>query len=93
MTEVAELMKNHHQPNDDQFARWMVKEIGVAAGPGSSFYMNPLNGRTQVRFCFCKKDETLVAAEEKLTRLKNLQHYSSSVLSNHGQSFGGDQEA
>ncbi|MGH7454964.1 MAG: pyridoxal phosphate-dependent aminotransferase, partial [bacterium] len=69
MTEIAELIKRHHQPNDDQFARWMVKEIGVAAVPGSSFYMNPVDGRTQVRFCFCKKEETLAAAAEKLKRL------------------------
>jgi aminotransferase len=69
MTEIAELMQAHHQPNDNQFARWMVKEIGVASVPGSSFYMNPADGRTQVRFCFCKKEETLVAAAEKLKRL------------------------
>jgi aminotransferase len=70
MTEVAELMKRHGQPDDDQFARWMVKEIGVASVPGSSFYMNPADGRTQVRFCFCKKEETLAAAEEKLGALQ-----------------------
>ncbi len=69
MTDVAELMKKHNQPNDDQFARWMIKEIGVAAVPGSSFYMNPADGRTQVRFCFCKKEETLAAAEERLKAL------------------------
>jgi aminotransferase len=70
MTEIAELMKAHNQPNDDQFARWMVKDIGVASVPGSSFYMNPVDGRTQVRFCFCKKDETFMAAEEKLKALQ-----------------------
>jgi aminotransferase len=70
MTEIAELMKAHNQPNDDQFARWMVKEIGVASVPGSSFYMNPVDGRTQVRFCFCKKEETLAAAAEKLKKLQ-----------------------
>jgi len=70
MTEIAELMKAHNQPNDDQFARWMVKAIGVAAVPGSSFYMNPADGATQVRFCFCKKEETLIAAAEKLKLLQ-----------------------
>jgi aminotransferase len=69
MTEVAGLMKQRGQPNDDAFARWMVKEIGVASVPGSSFYMNPADGQTQVRFCFCKKEETLAAAEEKLKKL------------------------
>ena len=70
MTDIAELMNMHNQPNDDQFARWMVKEVGVAAVPGSSFHMNPADGQTQVRFCFCKKDETLVGAEEKFKQLK-----------------------
>jgi len=71
MTDIEELMERHNQPNDDQFARWMVKEIGVAAVPGSSFYMNPADGRTKVRFCFCKRDETLAAAAERLAKLKS----------------------
>ena len=43
--------------------------LGVASVPGSSFYRNPASGRTKVRFCFCKKDETLSAAEERLKRI------------------------
>jgi aminotransferase len=70
MSEVAELIKRHGQPNDDAFARWMVKQIGVASVPGSSFYMNPADGASQVRFCFCKKEETLSAAEKRLRALK-----------------------
>ena len=31
----------------------------MAAVPGSSFYKTPSVGRTKLRFCFCKKDETL----------------------------------
>ena len=31
---------------------------------------DPAAGRTKLRFCFCKKDETLAAAEERLIRLK-----------------------
>jgi aminotransferase len=50
----------------------MVSEIGVAAVPGSSFYKTPGAGSAKVRFCFCKKDETLAAAEarfqQKLTK-------------------------
>jgi len=57
-------------PDDVAFARHMVTEIGVAAVPGSSFYREPASGRTKLRFCFCKKDETLSAAEERLARLK-----------------------
>ena len=52
------------------FARHLVTEIGVASVPGSSFYRDPASGSRQVRFCFCKKDETLDAAAERLAGLK-----------------------
>jgi aspartate/methionine/tyrosine aminotransferase len=55
--------------NDVAFVRHLVTEIGVAAVPGSSFFSDPSHGRQQVRFCFCKSDETLGAAEERLMRL------------------------
>jgi aspartate/methionine/tyrosine aminotransferase len=58
--------------DDVEFARFLVKDIGVAVVPGSSFYHEPRLGSTQVRFTFCKKDETLTAAEERLQRLKSL---------------------
>jgi aminotransferase len=47
-----------------------VTDIGVASVPGSSFYRDASSGRTKVRFCFCKKEETLAAAEERLAALK-----------------------
>ena len=56
--------------DDVEFAKFLVKEIGVAVVPGSSFYHKPELGRTQVRFTFCKRDETLSAAEERLSKLK-----------------------
>jgi aspartate/methionine/tyrosine aminotransferase len=56
--------------DDVAFARFLVKEIGVAAVPGSSFYRNPAAGRTKLRFCFCKKDETLAAANQRLAKLE-----------------------
>jgi aspartate/methionine/tyrosine aminotransferase len=58
--------------DDVEFARFLVKEIGVAVVPGSSFYHEPQLGRHQVRFTFCKKEETLAAAEERLQKLKSL---------------------
>ena len=57
-------------PDDVAFARHLVTDIGVAAVPGSSFYRDPASGRTQLRFCFCKKDETLTAAADRLQRLR-----------------------
>jgi aminotransferase len=55
--------------DDVEFARYLVKEVGVAAVPGSSFYRNAAAGRTKLRFCFCKKDETLAEADRRLSRL------------------------
>jgi aspartate/methionine/tyrosine aminotransferase len=56
--------------DDIEFTRFLVREIGVAVVPGSSFYSRPELGSTQVRFCFCKKDETLEAAAERLQKLQ-----------------------
>ena len=53
-------------PDDVAFARYLVKEVGVAAVPGSSFYRDPEAGRTKLRFCFCKRDETLAEADRRL---------------------------
>ena len=55
--------------DDVEFAHYLVKDVGVAAVPGSSFYRNKASGRTKLRFCFCKKDETLLEAERRLARL------------------------
>jgi aminotransferase len=41
----------------------------VAVVPGSSFYHEPSLGSQLVRFCFCKKDETIEAAAERLSKL------------------------
>ncbi|HEV2862637.1 MAG TPA: aminotransferase class I/II-fold pyridoxal phosphate-dependent enzyme [Pyrinomonadaceae bacterium] len=58
--------------DDEEFARHLVSEIGVACVPGSSFYSRRELGANQVRFCFCKKDETLHAAAERLRKLHKL---------------------
>jgi aspartate/methionine/tyrosine aminotransferase len=57
--------------DDDQaFARHLVENIGVAGVPGSSFHENPRDGAGLIRFCFCKKTETLEAFGERLGRLR-----------------------
>jgi aspartate/methionine/tyrosine aminotransferase len=55
--------------DDVEFVRYLIKDIGVAGVPGSSFYKDASKGRTQLRFCFCKKDATLFAADERLAKL------------------------
>jgi aspartate/methionine/tyrosine aminotransferase len=56
--------------DDVEFTRHLIQRIGVACVPGSSFYSRPELGARQVRFCFCKKDETLEAAADRLRRLQ-----------------------
>ncbi len=56
--------------DDVAFARRLVREVGVASVPGSSFFHDRKDlGSQYVRFCFCKRDETLDAA---IARLKTL---------------------
>jgi aminotransferase len=55
--------------DDVSFARHLVKDAGVAVVPGSSFYSDPRDGARQVRFAFCKRDETLDAAADRLRKL------------------------
>jgi aspartate/methionine/tyrosine aminotransferase len=56
-------------PDDVAFAKFLVEKVGVAVVPGSSFYNDARDGAMQVRFTFCKKETTLAAAEERLSRL------------------------
>jgi L-glutamine---4-(methylsulfanyl)-2-oxobutanoate aminotransferase len=57
--------------DDVEFTRHLIQEVGVACVPGSSFYSIPERGAQQVRFCFCKKDETLELAAERLVKLRS----------------------
>jgi aspartate/methionine/tyrosine aminotransferase len=57
-------------PDDVTLARHLVTEVGVASVPGSSFYRDAASGRTKLRFCFCKKEETLDAAAARLATMK-----------------------
>lgn len=56
-------------PDDIAFSRFLVETVGVAVVPGSSFYNDARDGASQVRFTFCKKESTLAAAEERLSRV------------------------
>src|SRR5215468_641800 len=56
--------------DDVEFTRHLIREVGVACVPGSSLYSVPARGAQQVRFCFCKKDETLQLAAARLGKLR-----------------------
>jgi aspartate/methionine/tyrosine aminotransferase len=55
--------------DDVSFIRHLIENVGVAAVPGSSFYNDASTANQQIRFCFCKKYETLEEAGKKLLLL------------------------
>ncbi|MEO7521212.1 MAG: aminotransferase class I/II-fold pyridoxal phosphate-dependent enzyme [Gemmatimonas sp.] len=55
--------------NDADASEWLIKHIGVAGVPGSSFFREPVHNF--MRFHFAKKEETLRAAGEKLVQLRH----------------------
>jgi aspartate/methionine/tyrosine aminotransferase len=58
--------------DDTEFVRKMIREGGVSAIPGSSFYAPRERGKTKVRFMFAKRDETLRLAGERLRKLPSV---------------------
>jgi aspartate/methionine/tyrosine aminotransferase len=57
--------------NDVKFTEHLVKDIGVAVVPGSSFFRPGDLGSKYIRFCFAKTPQTLSAARERLLKLKD----------------------
>jgi len=55
---------------DDEFSEWLTRDIGVAPVPGSSFFRDPVDGRHLVRFAFCKTEDLLEEAAERLQRVR-----------------------
>ncbi len=65
MTDIRDLTDE----DDVTFAHRLIRDPGVAAVPGSSFFSRPDLGRTKLRFAFPKRLETLAAAAERLARV------------------------
>ena len=59
-------------PDDVTFVRRLIENVGVAAVPGSSFFSDPARGSSFIRFCFCKKYETLEKAGALLAKVAHL---------------------
>ena len=53
---------------DEEFARWLTSEVGVAVIPVSAFYPDACDDHV-VRFCFAKLESTLDAACDRLRRV------------------------
>jgi aspartate/methionine/tyrosine aminotransferase len=58
--------------DDVAFAHWLVKEVGVAGVPGSSFFSRRELGRHLIRFTFCKTPDILAEAGARLGRVREL---------------------
>jgi len=56
------------EENEKEFAIRLTKDYGVATIPVSAFYKQPVD-HSVLRFCFAKKESTLEAAVERLSRL------------------------
>ena len=64
-----------HNESDFAFCEWMIRNVGVAAVPGSSFFKNG-SVKNYIRLHFAKRDETLLEALDRLktVREKLLKH-------------------
>ena len=56
--------------SDLEFCEWMIREIGVAAVPGSSFFREPVNNL--IRLHFARSEETIDEAIRRLSRMAEL---------------------
>jgi aspartate/methionine/tyrosine aminotransferase len=57
--------------NDVEFTRYLIEKIGVAVVPASSFSRpGDADAARRVRFCFPKRDETLLEAGRRLQALR-----------------------
>lgn len=55
---------------DLEFCEWMIREIGVAAVPGSSFFREPVNHL--IRMHFARGTDVLDEAIRRLEKLSEL---------------------
>ncbi len=72
MVDIQEFLEQERfkEMSDLEFCEWMIKEIGVAAVPGSSFFKEDINHL--IRLHFAREKDTL---EEALKRLEKLNQY------------------
>ncbi len=70
LTDVAHFLERFGLEDDTAFAMFLIKEVGVATVPGSSFYAHAGLGRTKIRFCFHKQDDVLRDAGARLQKLR-----------------------
>lgn len=64
MVDISELDGD----DDTAFCEWLVRDVGVSAVPGSSFFRQPV--RHLIHFHFAKQNRTLISAGERLLQLR-----------------------
>ena len=71
MIDISEFlaMPQFYDWSDLEFCEWMVRKIGLAAVPGSSFFKEEVNHL--IRLHFARSKETLDEALSRLTKLKD----------------------
>jgi N-succinyldiaminopimelate aminotransferase len=67
MTDIRSL----GQADGVAFVKSLASRCGIVAVPTATFYNNPATGATHVRFAFCKRDEILAAAVERLKQFRS----------------------
>jgi aspartate/methionine/tyrosine aminotransferase len=67
---VCDAVGSAARPTDTEFAVWLSREIGVTPVPGSSFFRDG-GGQNLVRFVFCKTDDVLLEATQRLRALRS----------------------
>ena len=73
MVDISEFQQpgmRFHGKSDMEFCEWMIRNVGVAAVPGSSFFREPVNHL--IRLHFARNEETLHEAIDRLARIPEL---------------------
>lgn len=66
--DISDLKVPEKNLSEADFCKWLTTDMGVAAIPLSAFYGQGFDQKV-IRFCFAKKDDTLLAALDKLKGL------------------------
>ncbi|GHV11649.1 aminotransferase [Clostridia bacterium] len=71
MIDISEFLEQDRfkGTSDLEFCEWMIKDIGVAAVPGSSFFREEVNN--YIRLHFARSESTLTEALTRMNRLKS----------------------
>ena len=73
MVDISDFQKpgmQFHGKSDMEFCEWMIRNVGVAAVPGSSFFREPVNHL--IRLHFARSEETLNEALARLAKIPEL---------------------